>query len=99
MATDAQLRQRDPAARPLPDPLAHTPPGDHLDLGWMPADALRRRGSTSRFVLALGAPHAPADALRSEIHAVNDGIPLDDVLAECRRYFSRAAGRRGSSST
>jgi 23S rRNA (adenine2503-C2)-methyltransferase len=31
--------------------------------------------------------HAPADALRSELMPVNDRYPLEDVLAECRRYF------------
>ena len=31
--------------------------------------------------------HAPTDALRSEMMPVNDRYPLEDVLAECRRYF------------
>jgi 23S rRNA (adenine2503-C2)-methyltransferase len=30
--------------------------------------------------------HAPEGALRSELMAVNDRYPLEDVVAECRRY-------------
>src|SRR4051812_8734539 len=37
--------------------------------------------------------HAPADALRSSIMPVNDRYPLEDVLAECLRYFD-LRGRR-----
>jgi len=55
-------------------------------VGWMPG--------LTRFVDEVDEPirlalslHAPADALRSEIMPVNDRYPLDDVLAECRRYF------------
>jgi 23S rRNA (adenine2503-C2)-methyltransferase len=55
-------------------------------VGWMPG--------LTRFVDEVEEPirlalslHAPADALRSEIMPVNDRYPLDDVLAECRRYF------------
>jgi len=54
-------------------------------VGWLPG--LRR------FVEAVEEPirlalslHAPDDALRSRIMAVNDRYPLADVLAECRRY-------------
>jgi 23S rRNA (adenine2503-C2)-methyltransferase len=32
--------------------------------------------------------HAPEDALRSELMPVNDRYPLEDVLAECRRYVA-----------
>src|SRR5207248_6351382 len=32
--------------------------------------------------------HAPTDALRSELMPVNDRYPLEDVLAECHRYFA-----------
>ena len=32
--------------------------------------------------------HAPTDALRSELMPVNDRYPLEDVLAECRRYVA-----------
>ena len=31
--------------------------------------------------------HAPEPELRSRIMPVNDRYPLEDVLAECRRYF------------
>src|SRR3954463_16582608 len=55
-------------------------------VGWLPG--LRR------FVDEVEEPirpalslHAPADALRSGLRAVNDRYPLEDVLAECRRYF------------
>jgi 23S rRNA (adenine2503-C2)-methyltransferase len=55
-------------------------------VGWLPG--LRR------FVDEVEAPirlalslHAPNDALRSELMPVNDRYPLDEVLAECRRYF------------
>jgi 23S rRNA (adenine2503-C2)-methyltransferase len=55
-------------------------------VGWLPG--------LTRFVDEVDEPirlalslHAPADALRSELMPVNDRYPLDDVLAECRRYF------------
>ncbi len=55
-------------------------------VGWMPG--LRR------FVDEVDAPirlalsiHAAHPALRSELMAVNDRYPLDEVVAECRRYF------------
>ena len=32
--------------------------------------------------------YAPTDALRSELMPVNDRYPLEDVLAECTRYFA-----------
>src|SRR5581483_6425237 len=55
-------------------------------VGWLPGLA--------RFVDEVEEPirlalswHAAADALRSEIMPVNDRFPLEDVLAECRRYF------------
>src|SRR5438067_9688880 len=55
-------------------------------VGWLPG--------LTRFVDEVEEPirlalslHAPADALRSELMPVNDRYPLDDVLAECLRYF------------
>jgi 23S rRNA (adenine2503-C2)-methyltransferase len=55
-------------------------------VGWLPG--------LTRFVDEVEEPvrlalslHAPADALRSEIMPVNDRYPLEDVLAECVRYF------------
>jgi len=54
-------------------------------VGWLPG--LRRFvdevAEPIRLALSL---HAPTDALRSELMPVNDRHPLDDVLAECRRY-------------
>jgi 23S rRNA (adenine2503-C2)-methyltransferase len=74
------------AARRLPD-LGVTHRRTTIStVGWMPG--------LTRFVDEVEEPihlalslHAPADALRSEIMPVNDRYPLDDVLAECRRYF------------
>jgi 23S rRNA (adenine2503-C2)-methyltransferase len=55
-------------------------------VGWLPG--------LTRFVDEVDEPirlalslHAAADALRSELMPVNDKFPLEDVLAECRRYF------------
>jgi 23S rRNA (adenine2503-C2)-methyltransferase len=54
-------------------------------VGWLPG--------LTRFVDEVEEPirlalslHAPADALRSEMMPVNDKYPLEDVVAECRRY-------------
>ncbi len=54
-------------------------------VGWLPG--------LTRFVDEVSEPirlalslHAPTDALRSQIMPVNDRYPLEDVLAECRRY-------------
>jgi 23S rRNA (adenine2503-C2)-methyltransferase len=74
------------AARRLPD-LGVTHRRTTIStVGWLPG--LRRFvdevHEPIRLALSL---HAPADALRSEIMPVNDRYPLDDVLAECRRYF------------
>jgi 23S rRNA (adenine2503-C2)-methyltransferase len=56
-------------------------------VGWMPG--------LTRFVDEVEEPirlalslHAPTDALRSELMPVNDRYPLEDVLAECRRYVA-----------
>jgi 23S rRNA (adenine2503-C2)-methyltransferase len=55
-------------------------------VGWLPG--LRRFvdevEEPIRLALSL---HAPNDALRSELMPVNDRYPLEEVLAECRRYF------------
>jgi len=74
------------AARRLPD-LGVTHRRTTIStVGWLPG--LRRFvdevAEPIRLALSL---HAPADALRSAIMPVNDRYPLDDVLAECRRYF------------
>jgi len=80
------------AARRLPD-LGVTPRRTTIStVGWLPG--------LTRFVDEVDEPirlalslHAPADALRSSIMPVNDRYPLEDVLAECLRYFD-LRGRR-----
>ncbi len=61
-------------------------------VGWLPG--LRRFvdevEEPIRLALSL---HAADPALRSELMPVNDRYPLDEVLAECRRYFE-LRGRR-----
>src|SRR6185295_15343176 len=56
-------------------------------IGWLPG--------LTRFVDEVEEPirlalslHAPTDALRSELMPVNDRYPIEDVLAECRRYVA-----------
>jgi 23S rRNA (adenine2503-C2)-methyltransferase len=75
------------AARRLPD-LGVTHRRTTIStVGWMPG--------LTRFVDEVELPirlalslHAPADAPRSRLMPVNDRYPLDDVLAECRRYVA-----------
>ena len=74
------------AARRLPD-LGVTHRRTTIStVGWLPG--------LTRFIDEVDEPirlalslHAPTDALRSEIMPVNDRYPLEDVLAECSRYF------------
>jgi 23S rRNA (adenine2503-C2)-methyltransferase len=73
------------SARRLPD-LGITPRRTTIStVGWMPG--LRRFvdevDEPIRLALSL---HAADGAKRSELMPVNDRYPLDDVLAECRRY-------------
>ena len=74
------------AARHLPDVGVTHRRTTVSTVGWLPG--LRRFvddvHEPIRLALSL---HAPTDALRSEIMPVNDRYPLEDVLAECRRYF------------
>ena len=74
------------AARRLPDVGVTHRRTTISTVGWLPG--LRRfvDEATEPIRLALSL-HAPADALRSELMPVNDRYPLEDVLAECRRYF------------
>ncbi|HEY6961691.1 MAG TPA: 23S rRNA (adenine(2503)-C(2))-methyltransferase RlmN [Gaiellaceae bacterium] len=73
------------AARRLPD-LGVTHRRTTIStVGWLPG--------LTRFVDEVEEPirlalslHAPADALRSAIMPVNDRYPLEDVIAECKRY-------------
>jgi 23S rRNA (adenine2503-C2)-methyltransferase len=73
------------AARRLPDVGVTHRRTTVSTVGWLPG--------LTRFVDEVEEPirlalslHAPADALRSELMPVNDRYPLEDVLAECRRY-------------
>jgi 23S rRNA (adenine2503-C2)-methyltransferase len=73
------------AARRLPDLGVTHRRTTVSTVGWLPG--LRRFvddvDEPVRLALSL---HAPSDALRSELMPVNDRYPLDEVLAECRRY-------------
>jgi len=56
-------------------------------VGWVPGiDALTEADMPIRLALSL---HAPDDALRSQIMAVNDRYPIAEVLAACERYHAR----------
>jgi 23S rRNA (adenine2503-C2)-methyltransferase len=60
-------------------------------VGWVPGiDRLAGSEAPIRLALSL---HAPDDALRSRIMAVNDRYPIAEVLAACERHFERK-GRR-----
>src|SRR5581483_5303622 len=76
------------AARRLPDIGVTHRRTTISTVGWLPG--LRRFvdevSEPIRLALSL---HAPTDALRSEIMPVNDRYPLDDVLAECKRYVEK----------
>jgi 23S rRNA (adenine2503-C2)-methyltransferase len=74
------------AARRLPD-LGITHRRSTIStVGWLPG--LRRFVDEVEEPIRLAfSLHAPNDALRSELMPVNDRYPLDDVIAECRRYF------------
>src|SRR5205085_831121 len=80
------------AARKLPDLGVTHRRTTVSTVGWWPG--LRRFvdevEEPIRLALSL---HAPTDALRSELMPVNDRYPLEDVLAECRRYVA-LRGRR-----
>jgi 23S rRNA (adenine2503-C2)-methyltransferase len=75
------------AARALPDIGITWRRTTISTVGWLPG--LRRFVNEVeepiRLALSL---HAPTDELRSELMPVNDRYPLDEVLAECRRYFA-----------
>jgi 23S rRNA (adenine2503-C2)-methyltransferase len=73
------------AARLLPDVGVTHRRTTISTVGWLPG--------LTRFVDEVEQPirlalslHAAADALRSALMPVNDRYPLEDVLAECRRY-------------
>jgi 23S rRNA (adenine2503-C2)-methyltransferase len=75
------------AARALPDVGVTWRRTTISTVGWLPG--LRKFvdevEEPIRLALSL---HAPTDELRSELMPVNDRYPLDDVLAECTRYFA-----------
>ena len=74
------------AARRLPD-IGVTPRRTTIStVGWLPGLTRFVDEVTEPIRLALSL-HAAPDALRSELMPVNDRFPLDDVLAECRRYY------------
>jgi len=75
------------AARRLPDVGVTHRRTTISTVGWLPG--------LTRFVDEVEEPirlalslHAPMDALRSELMPVNDRYPLENVLAECVRYFA-----------
>ena len=74
------------SARRLPD-LGITPRRTTIStVGWMPG--LRRFVDEVEEPIRLAISlHAADPARRSELMPVNDRYPLEDVLAECRRYF------------
>src|SRR6266571_1729537 len=80
------------AARRLPDLGITARRTTVSTVGWLPG--LRRFvdevEEPIRLALSL---HAADPALRSQLMPVNDRYPLEDVLAECRRYFE-LRGRR-----
>jgi 23S rRNA (adenine2503-C2)-methyltransferase len=55
-------------------------------VGWLPGLRSFVDDVTEPIRLALSL-HAPTDELRSELMPVNVRYPLEDVLAECERYF------------
>jgi 23S rRNA (adenine2503-C2)-methyltransferase len=75
------------AARRLPDVDVTHRRTTISTVGWLPG--------LKRFVDEVQEPirlalslHAATDALRSELMPVNDRYPLEDVLAECTRYYA-----------
>jgi 23S rRNA (adenine2503-C2)-methyltransferase len=74
------------AARRLPDVGVTHRRTTISTVGWLPG--LRRFvdevDEPIRLALSL---HAASPALRSQLMPVNDRYPLEDVIAECRRYF------------
>jgi 23S rRNA (adenine2503-C2)-methyltransferase len=73
------------AARRLPDVGVTHRRTTISTVGWLPGlrQFVDEVSEPIRLALSL---HAPADALRSKLMPVNDRYPLEEVLAECRRY-------------
>src|SRR5581483_4277144 len=74
------------AARRLPDVGVTHRRTTISTVGWLPGLTRFVDEATEPIRLALSL-HAPVDALRSELMPVNERYPLEDVVAECRRYF------------
>jgi 23S rRNA (adenine2503-C2)-methyltransferase len=75
------------AARALPDLGITWRRTTISTVGWLPG--LRRFVDEVEEPIRLAfSLHAPTDELRSELMPVNDRYPLDEVLAECTRYFA-----------
>jgi 23S rRNA (adenine2503-C2)-methyltransferase len=75
------------AARRLPDLGVTYRRTTISTVGWLPGLTRFVDEVTEPIRLALSL-HAPLDALRSELMPVNDRYPLEEVVAECRRYFA-----------
>ncbi len=74
------------AARRLPDLGVTHRHTTVSTVGWLPG--LRRFVDEVEEPIRLAfSLHAPNDALRGELMPVNERFPLEEVLAECRRYF------------
>jgi 23S rRNA (adenine2503-C2)-methyltransferase len=73
------------AARRLPDLGVTNRRTTISTVGWLPGLTRFVDEVTEPIRLAISL-HAATDALRSELMPVNDRFPLEDVLAECRRY-------------
>ena len=74
------------AARRLPDVGVTHRRTTISTVGWLPGLTRFVDEVTEPIRLALSL-HAAPDVLRSELMPVNDRFPLEDVLAECRRYY------------
>src|SRR3989475_12047754 len=75
------------AARALPDVGITWRRTTISTVGWLPG--LRRFVDEVEEPIRLAfSLHAPTDELRSELMPVNNRYPLDEVIAECTRYFS-----------
>jgi len=60
-------------------------------VGWVPG--IRRLTESDIPIRLAFSLHAPDDALRSQIMAVNDRYPLAQVLQSCRAYYARRRRR------
>jgi 23S rRNA (adenine2503-C2)-methyltransferase len=75
------------AARRLPDVGITHRRTTVSTVGWLPG--IERLAESELPVRLAFSLHAPEDALRSRIMAVNDRYPIADVLAACQAYYER----------